>query len=116
MIDEGYFFFLEETDWCHRIRAAGWKIVHLPFAYVVHLYGESTKKKTPLRTRIEYYRSRYLFFRKNGSRAVYLALRAIVMSKVLLGVVFGGRRAAEYRKILAWHLAGEPSTAGLSGT
>lgn len=116
MIDEGYFFFLEETDWCHRIRAAGWTIVHLPDAHVVHLYGESTKKKTPLRTRIEYYRSRYLFFRKNRSRAAYLALRAIVMVKLLFGVIFGGRRAGEYRKILAWHRAGEPSTAGLSGT
>lgn len=116
MIDEGYFFFLEETDWCHRMRAAGWTIAHLPDAFVIHLYGESTKKKTPLRTRIEYYRSRYLFFRKNRSRAAYRALRAIVMVKILLGVVFGGRRAEEYRKILAWHRAGEPSTAGLSGT
>jgi GT2 family glycosyltransferase len=116
MIDEGYFFFLEETDWCHRMRAAGWKVAHLPDAFVIHLYGESTKKKTPLRTRIEYYRSRYLFFRKNRSRAAYLALRAIVMVKILFGVVFGGRRAEEYRKILAWHRAGEPSTAGLSGT
>ena len=116
MIDEGYFFFLEETDWCHRIRDAGWRIVHLPDAHVIHLYGESTKKKTPLRTRIEYYRSRYLFFRKNRSRAAYLALRAIVMAKIWVGVVFGGRRADEYRKILAWHRAGEPSTAGLSGT
>jgi GT2 family glycosyltransferase len=116
MIDEGYFFFLEETDWCHRIRDAGWRIVHLPDAHVIHLYGESTKKKTPLRTRIEYYRSRYLFFRKNRSASAYRALRAIVMAKILVGVVFGGRRADEYRKILAWHRAGEPSTAGLSGT
>lgn len=115
-IDEGYFFFLEETDWCHRIRAAGWRIVHLPDAYVIHLYGESTKKKTPLRTRIEFYRSRYLFFRKNRSRAAYVVLRGIVMAKILAGVVFGGRRADEYRKILRWHLAGEDSTAGLSGT
>jgi len=116
MIDEGYFFFLEETDWCHRIRAAGFRIVHLPDAYVIHLYGESTKKKTPLRTRIEFYRSRYLFFRKNRSRAAYRVLRGIVMVKILAGVVFGGRRADEYRKILRWHLAGEDSTAGLSGT
>jgi hypothetical protein len=116
MIDEGYFFFLEETDWCQRIRTAGWKIAHLPDAYVIHLYGESTKKRAPLRTRIEYYRSRYLFFRKNRSRAAYLTLRGIVMLKILLGVVFGGRRAGEYRKILAWHRAGEPSTARLFGT
>jgi hypothetical protein len=115
-LPEDYFFFLEETDWCHRIRAAGWSIVHLPDAWVIHLYGESTKKKTPLRTRIEFYRSRYLFFRKNRSRAAYVALRGIVMVKILIGAAFGGRRADEYRKILRWHLAGEDSTAGLSGT
>jgi GT2 family glycosyltransferase len=114
MIDEDYFFFLEETDWCHRMRAAGWRVFHLPDAHVIHLYGESTKKKLPLRTRIEYYRSRYIFFRKNRSRAVYLALRAIVMAKILVGAVFGGRRAEEYRKILAWHGAGEPATSGLA--
>jgi GT2 family glycosyltransferase len=114
LIDEDYFFFLEETDWCHRMRAAGWRVFHLPDAHVIHLYGESTKKKLPLRTRIEYYRSRYIFFRKNRSRAVYLALRAIVHVKILCGCVFGGRRAQEYRKILAWHRAGEPATAGLA--
>ena len=113
LIDEEYFFFLEETDWCHRIRAEGWKVYHLPHAYVVHLYGESTKKKLPLRTRIEYYRSRDIFFRKNRGPAAYLALRAIVMARILLGCAFGGRRAGEYRKILAWHRAGRPATAGL---
>jgi GT2 family glycosyltransferase len=113
LIDEDYFFFLEETDWCHRIRAAGWKVYHLPGAFVVHLYGESTKKKVPLRTRIEYYRSRDTFFRKNRGPAAYLALRAIVVARILLGCVFGGRRADEYRKILAWYRAGRPATAGL---
>jgi len=113
LIDEAYFFFLEETDWCHRIREAGWKVYHLPGAFVVHLYGESTKKKVPLRTRIEYYRSREIFFRKNRGPAAFAALRAIVMLKILLGCVFGGKRAGEYRKILAWYRAGQPATAGL---
>jgi hypothetical protein len=45
---------------------------------------------------------------------VYRALRAIVMAKILLGCVFGGRRAKEYRKILAWHREGEPATSGLA--
>jgi len=112
-IDEEYFFFLEETDWCHRIRQAGWRIVHLPDAHVIHLYGESTKKKVPLRTRIEYYRSRYTFFRKNRGPLACAVLQAIVMAKLLLGAVAGGRRAAEYRQILAWHAAGRPAEAGL---
>jgi GT2 family glycosyltransferase len=112
-IDEEYFFFLEETDWCHRIRRAGWRVVHVPDAHVIHLYGESTKKKVPLRTRIEYYRSRYTFFRKNRGPLACAMLRGIVMAKLLLGAVAGGRRAAEYRQILAWHAAGRPADAGL---
>jgi GT2 family glycosyltransferase len=113
MIDEAYFFFLEETDWCHRIRQAGWRVFHLPDAHVIHLYGEATKKKMPLRTRIEYHRSRYTFFKKNRGKLAYLTLRVIVMAKILAGCVFGGRRADEYRKILAWHRAGRPAAAGL---
>ncbi|MEE8556371.1 MAG: glycosyltransferase family 2 protein [Myxococcota bacterium] len=112
-IDEAYFFFLEETDWCHQIRERGWKVVHLPDAQVIHLYGESTKKKVPLQTRIEYYRSRYTFFRKNRTRAAYVGLRLLVGAKLLLGSIFGGRRAAEYRGILRWHVAGRPAKAGL---
>lgn len=113
LIDEDYFFFLEETDWCHRIRQSGFKVVHIPDAHVIHLYGESTKKKVPLRTRIEYYRSRYTFFEKNRSALQIGLLRAVVLVKVALGCVLGGRRASEYRKILVWHLAGRPQEAGL---
>ncbi len=112
-LGEDYFFFLEDTDWCHMIRARGWKVVHIPDAYVIHLSGESSKKKLPLRTRIEYYRSRYTFFRRNRGALAYWALLAIVLGKVLLGSLLGGRRAAEYRKLLAWHWQGRPASAGL---
>ncbi len=116
LICEDYFFFLEETDWCHRIRSQGWTVVHLPDAQVVHLYGESTKKKLPLRTRIEYYRSRYTFFQRNRGALACRGLVLIVLAKLLLGSVLGGRRAAGYRKILAWHWAGRPATAGLGSS
>ena len=114
LIDEDFFFFLEETDWCHRIRQHGWRVVHIPDAHVIHLYGESTKKKLPLRTRIEFYRSRYLFFRKNRGPLANLALRSIVLARVLFGCVAGGRRAEEYRRILVWHLDGQPAADGLA--
>jgi hypothetical protein len=113
LLDEEYFFFLEETDWCERIRRKGYRVVHVPDARVIHLYGEATKKKAPLQTRIEYYRSRYTFFRKNRSRASYLALRALVPAKLLFGSLLGGARGAEYRRILAWHWKGMQPAAGL---
>ncbi|MFQ5514522.1 MAG: glycosyltransferase family 2 protein [Myxococcota bacterium] len=114
-IDEDYFFFLEETDWCHRMRQCGWKVVHLPDAHVIHLYGESTKKKVPLATRIEYYRSRYTFFRKNRGPLANRALSFVVLTKILIGCVVGGRRHADYRALLAWHRSGRPAVAGLGG-
>jgi GT2 family glycosyltransferase len=39
--DEGYFLFVEDMDWCRRIRDAGWSIVYLPDAVVTHHIGAS---------------------------------------------------------------------------
>jgi N-acetylglucosaminyl-diphospho-decaprenol L-rhamnosyltransferase len=39
--DEGYFLFVEDMDWCRRIRDAGWGIVYLPDAVVTHHIGAS---------------------------------------------------------------------------
>ncbi len=112
-LDEEYFFQLEDTDWCHRVRAAGWKVVHVPDAQVIHLYGESGKKRSPLRTRIEYQRGRDLFFAKHRGPLARAGLFATIFLKLALVSVVGGRRAPEYRKILAWRLRGRPLEAGL---
>ena len=62
LLDEDYFLFLEETDWCYRMKRAGWKIYHVPQAEVYHFQGKSaeTAKK---RAKVEFYRSRYHFFK-----------------------------------------------------
>ena len=70
-------------------------------------------RQPPLRARIEYHRSRYTFFRKNRGTVSYWVLLAVVWIKVALGSWLGGRRAAEYRKILARHGRGCPASAGL---
>lgn len=40
-LDPGYFMFVEDMDWCRRIRDAGWSIVYLPDAVVTHVIGAS---------------------------------------------------------------------------
>jgi N-acetylglucosaminyl-diphospho-decaprenol L-rhamnosyltransferase len=40
--DERYFMFSEETDWCYRFRAAGWKVWFFPGAEAVHVGGATT--------------------------------------------------------------------------
>jgi len=123
LMPEDYFFFLEETDWCFRISHAGWRIVHIPDARIVHIFGASTKKKVPAETRIEYHRSLYHFFRKNRGTP---AAAAIVMLRVLKGALYvvTGALAAPFSarardrwiqscRVFGWHLRGCPASGGL---
>lgn len=41
MLDEGFFMYFEETDWCRRMTAAGWQGWFVPVAHVVHWGGQS---------------------------------------------------------------------------
>ncbi len=64
LLDEDYFLFLEETDWCYRMKKADWKIYHVPQAEIYHFQGKSAEK-VKKRAKVEFYRSRYHFFKKN---------------------------------------------------
>ncbi|MEW6536085.1 MAG: glycosyltransferase family 2 protein [Candidatus Auribacterota bacterium] len=86
-LDEDYFFFLEETDWCYRIKQAGYDIMHIPSARIVHLQGKSAGK-VPVRSRLEYYRSRYLFFRKNRGLLPASALFIALFAKCMINSIF----------------------------
>lgn len=44
MMDEQFFIYGEETDWCYRFRKAGWKVMFTPCAEIIHLGGQSSKK------------------------------------------------------------------------
>jgi len=122
-LPEDYFFFLEETDWCLRVRSAGWRVVHLPSAFVIHLSGGSSKRRSPALTRIEYHRSLYRFFRKYHGPIPTVLVLALRFAKAFFYLVtqaplaFAGERHRErlgiHRDVLLWHLRGCPSTVGL---
>jgi GT2 family glycosyltransferase len=129
MFDEDYFFFLEETDWCFRMRSTGWQIFHCPRAEVIHLQGQS-KRRSPARAGVEYYRSLYTFFKKNRSPASYVVLRifrCLKLSINLLGTFLAlcltagahkklRDKTKTYAYILCWHLMLCPDSWGLRQT
>jgi len=45
-MDERFFMYAEETDWCYRFRKAGWQVLFAPVAEIVHLGGQSTAKRS----------------------------------------------------------------------
>lgn len=123
-MSEDYFFFLEETDWCWRIRDAGWRVVHLPGVHVIHAHGATSKKRVPARTRIEYHRSLYHFFHKNRGSAQAAMVRALRFAKsafyavaLLPGALLSERGRERWQSrtaVLWWHLRGCPAGAGLA--
>jgi serine O-acetyltransferase len=78
LLDEGYFMYFEDIDYCLRVRAAGWKVLYWPQARVVHLKGSSslvTAESEERRRAPRYYyeaRARY-FARWYGRRGLFLA-------------------------------------------
>jgi hypothetical protein len=42
-LDEAFYFYGEEEEWCFRVRCAGWAIVYFPFAEIIHIHGASSK-------------------------------------------------------------------------
>lgn len=72
LMDESYFMYFDDIDFCRRARRAGWDILHWPEAHVVHLRGGSgdVKSQTAERGRLPryYYESRAWYFRKFYTR------------------------------------------------
>jgi len=66
-LDEGYFMYFEELDWCRRIRQAGWEVVYLPSATVIHHEGKSSDQVVPLR-HIRFQTSKVRYFMKHYGR------------------------------------------------
>jgi GT2 family glycosyltransferase len=125
-LDERYFFFLEETDYCLQVQRLGMKVMHLPQVLVWHGQGQ-TAKKTHIPARIEYWRSRYIYFQKNAARSDTLLLRVGLFVRLIANLVTNGiatlvtlgrakrprSKASEQAALFLWHLQGCPKTSGL---
>ena len=125
-LDEDYFLFLEETDWCYRMKKAGWKIHHVPQTEVFHFQGKSAERDKK-RSRVEYFRSRYHFFKKNrGGWQWFILLTGVLIrlgcelffaSAINLFTFFSIRKWRKklsiYAYLLWWHLKGCPKGMGL---
>lgn len=74
-LDERFFMYSEEMDWCYRAEERGWRVVYLPAARVVHHEGKSSEQVLPVR-HIQFQRSKVLFFKKHygGGRGEVLRL------------------------------------------
>jgi hypothetical protein len=76
-LDEGYFMYSEEIEWCWRVRAAGWAIWQVPAARVIHVGGAATRQFR-WKMLVALYRSRARFAASHYPPAQRLAHTAVV--------------------------------------
>jgi GT2 family glycosyltransferase len=95
LFDEAFFMFSEETDWQHRFRKAGWKVVFFPGAEVVHVGGASHGGSMY----VENLRGHLRFLAKHrGLGNAERTRRMLLWSLRLRSFVFRGKRGQAYRE------------------
>jgi N-acetylglucosaminyl-diphospho-decaprenol L-rhamnosyltransferase len=93
--DEDFFLYYEETDFCYRLREAGWRILWRPDAAVLHLHGGSTGSASLENL---FFRSERLYFRKRLGRVRSGLLQAGLMSLFALSCLYNAACAVVHPK------------------
>lgn len=70
-LDEQFFLFNEDVDWCRRVKSAGWKVYYDPHAVVVHHIGAS-RGRVPARVIVERHKGMFRYYRKHMRRTPWL--------------------------------------------
>ena len=78
LLDERFFMYCEDLDWCRRMKNAGWKICYLPRAKVIHYCSQSYEKGS-LRIFLEGYKSWFIYLRKHFPRVKIGRLKLLVL-------------------------------------
>ncbi len=78
-LDEGYFMYSEEMDWCRQIKVAGWRVVYFPAVQIVHHVGKSSEQAVPAR-HIHFQRSKIRYFHKYHGSLAAAGLRLFLLA------------------------------------
>jgi GT2 family glycosyltransferase len=107
LLDEGFFFYGEDIELCHRLARAGWKRRYDPAVAITH-YGGASSQATPIHARAAYWTARYQVQQRCYGRGWAFALRHLETSVWALRRVKArlspkADREAKHRADQVWH-------------
>lgn len=80
LMDEDYFLYYEETDWCYRFAKAGWTKLFWPGAKIIHCHGgRNSSKQQAVKMAVQMQKSCLIFFRKHHGLVNYISVRLLLM-------------------------------------
>lgn len=87
MMDESFFMYAEETDWCYRFKQAGWTNMFYPNAQIIHLGGQSSKQ-VKVAMMVQVRRAILQFLKKNHGTFYFCIGRILVLVFFIFRIPF----------------------------
>jgi N-acetylglucosaminyl-diphospho-decaprenol L-rhamnosyltransferase len=113
LMDEAYFMYSEETDWCYRMARSGWELWFTPDATIRHYGAQSTRQMRQAMVKA-LYRSKIRFFRKHYGLLPALVLQCIFVIalriKWLCAWIAAQRRKTAATSAIGWSELGTGGT------
>ncbi len=105
LLDELFFAYQEDADYCFRARKVGWKIMYQPAAQIIHYGGEGGSRFQVYRSVYQWHRSYFNYYRKNLAAShfflvngLFYALMGVKLGLAMVQTFFRKRKFAGTRK------------------
>ena len=97
LLDEGYWLYMEDLDWCHRFWDAGWRVFYEPAGTALHVKGGSSGARRAFRQEVAFHRGMARFYRRFDAprhnpllnAAVYAGIGAKLATSLAITAVRG---------------------------
>ncbi len=112
LLDDTFFFYGEDRDYCKRMRNNGWTIIYYPMAQIYHYQGSSSSKKDPFRYYLLLENASLLYWKKhcpNFTYSLYVFLRVlyhflrITSNGFIFFLSFGKVGRAKIKSLRSWY-------------
>lgn len=86
-LDEDYWIWFEEVDFCYNVKKRGYKIVYIPTAQIIHYKAQSFNQLMKVKQQRVFNKSLLLYFQKNGTKSEILKLKILFPISLFLSFV-----------------------------
>jgi GT2 family glycosyltransferase len=83
LLDESFFMYGEDLDWCWRCKEAGFKVLYYPRTFIYHYKGQSSKK-APFRMLKAFHGAMWIFYKKHYADRHFFLFNLLVYSGIYL--------------------------------
>lgn len=105
-LDERFFAYQEDADFCRRARDRGWQVIYYPEAQIVHFGGQGGSRVQPYRSIVEWHRSYFRYYRKHLAKNYFFIFNGLYYLAMLVKLLaaltanyFRTEKAAGARKL-----------------